>query len=163
MYLQYLKIKPSKTGMGVFTTIQIPANLPIMEVRGPVYVEKNIPDAYYSKYLQVGPNTFLGPSGGIEDNINHSCNPNCMVHVVGNRVVLYSLYVILPNTELTFDYSTTSTDTPDKWQMNCQCGDFNCRKIISGFQNLDPALQQKMMDKGIVPLYISNPNMIQRK
>lgn len=163
MYLQYLKVKPCKTGLGVFTNVQIPANVPILEVRGNIYLEKDLPDPNHPTLLQVGPNTFIGPSGGVDDSINHSCNPNCMMHVVGNRAILYSLYVIPAGSELTFDYSTTATDSYEKWSMTCLCGQVNCRKVISGFQNLDPELQQSLIKKGLVPLYITNPNMIQKK
>ena len=163
MYHQYLKVKASKNSQGVFTTIQIPAGVPILEIRGPIYVEKDLPDPNDPTILQVGTNTFIGISGGLDDHLNHSCNPNCMMHVAGNRAILYSLYVIPVGAELTFDYSTTSTDTHEKWKMDCQCGQNNCRKVISGFQYLDPALQKKLIGKGMVPLYITQPNMFPKK
>jgi hypothetical protein len=160
MYTKYLTVKPSQSGgKGTFTTIQIPAKAPIMEIRGSVFTVNTIPDKDSSNYLQIGPNTFLGPSGGVDDYLNHSCNPNCMVHVVGTRAILYSLYVIPIGAELTFDYACTSTDTPETWKMECKCGQFNCRNIISGFSSLSPELQEQMKAKGLVPLYISEPTM----
>ena len=163
MYIQYLKVKPSGTGQGVFTSVQIPSDVPILEVRGPIYLEQDLPDPNHPALLQIGTNTFIGPSGGADDYLNHSCNPNCMVHVAGNRAVLYSLYVIQAGAELTFDYSLSSTDTADKWTMNCQCGQNNCRKMISGFQYLDPTLQKILIDKNMVPLYITQPQMFPKK
>lgn len=163
MFTQYLKVKPSKTGQGVFTTVQIPANVPVLEVRGPIYTEKDLPDPNHPALLQVGPETFIAASGGPDDYLNHSCNPNCVMRVEGHRAILYSLYVIQAGAELTFDYSTTATDSIDKWKMDCQCGDFHCRRVISGFQNLDPALQQKMKDKGWVPNYIAEPSMFPKQ
>lgn len=159
MYTNYLMVKTTKNGEGTFTTTKIPANVPVTEIRGTLYTESAIPATIPASYLQIGPSTYLGPSGGTVDYLNHSCNPNCMVHVVGNRVILYSLYVIPAEAELTFDYSTTSTDTPGTWQMECQCGQYNCRKVISGFYHLNPDLQQKMIQKNLVPLYISQPQM----
>jgi hypothetical protein len=165
MYKQDLKIQPSKIGMGVFTTIDIPANVPIMELRGTLYLEKDLPSPTNNSVLQIGTNTFMGLTGVVDgvDYLNHSCNPNCLMHIVGNRAVLYSMYVIKAGSELTFDYSLSSTDTPAKWSMLCHCGDFNCRKTISGFHTLDTATQQKMIKQGMVPLYITQPQMFPKK
>jgi hypothetical protein len=164
MYKQYLEILPCKTGKGVFTTVQIPANVPVLEITGPILVESAIPaNAPIDDYLQIGPNTFIGLSGGLDDYLNHSCDPNCKMHVVGNRAFMYSLYVIPKNAQLTFDYSTTSTDTLETWKMNCQCGSFKCRKVISGNQYLPPALRQTYVEKGMLPMYITRPNLIQKK
>lgn len=163
MYKEYLKLRPCKTGNGVFTTVEIPTNIPILEVTGDLYLEHELPDPNHPALLQVGPNTFIGPSGDLDDYINHSCNPNCAVRIAGNRAILYSLYVIPKNTELTFDYSTTSTDTPDKWQMNCLCGFHNCRRVISGHQTIDPKTAEIYKQKRMFPLYITNPEMVQKR
>ena len=159
MYKEHCKLLHTKTGLGVFTDTIIPAKAPIMEVRGPIYAEKDLPDPTHPALLQVGPDTFIGPSGDLDDYINHSCQPNCYMHVAGNRAILFSLYVITAGSELTFDYSSTSTDELEKWKMDCLCGDFNCRKVISGFQHLSDADKQKMKDKMVLPLYIQHPNM----
>lgn len=164
MYNKYLKVQQSKTGaMGTFTTIDIPANVPIIEITGTIYTDKTLPDPNDPTVLQVGPDTFIGPSGGCDDSIQHSCDPNCLIHVVGNRAILYSMYVIKAGMEITFDYSTTSTDTLDTWKMDCKCGSVNCRKIISGFQCLDEKTKKEMLDKNIVPIYIARPGFIQKR
>jgi hypothetical protein len=112
----------------------------------------------------VGPNTFIGPSGkNVPEYLNHSCDPNSYVHVVGNRAILYSLYVIPADAEITFDYSLTSTDTHDIWKMECHCGSYKCRKLISGFRYLEPSLQEEYKKKQLVPLYIMEPTMIQKR
>lgn len=154
MYTQYIKTMPSKIGNGTFTTVDIPARTPIMEWTGDIFDKSNAPD--HPALLQIAQNTFLGPSGKPDDTINHSCDPNCYLHVVGKRAIVYSLYFIKADTELTFDYSTTSTDTLDEWKMICQCGSAKCRKIISGFQYLDPKLQDEYIKLGIVPLFITH-------
>ena len=76
---------------------------------------------------------------------------------MGNRAILYSLYVIPAGAELTFDYSTTSTDTLETWKMTCACGSHKCRKAISGYQYLDPTLQEEYKKKGMIPLFITTP------
>lgn len=165
MYKQYLTVKESKKGgRGTFTNTKIPAGSPIMEVTGPVRLDREIPsEDNLSMYLQVGPNTYIGLSGAADDYLNHSCDPNCYVHVVGNRALLFSLYVIPKDAELTFDYSISSTDTLESWKMDCNCGSYKCRKVISGFQYLDPALQEIYKKKNVVPLYILEPNKIQKR
>ena len=89
----------------------------------------------------------------VDDQVRHSCNPNCYIHAVGKRAFLYSLYQIKANNELTFDYSTTSTDTLEDWKLDCKCNSYNCRKTISGMQYLDPKLLQEYKDKGMIPLF----------
>jgi hypothetical protein len=163
MYKQYLKIQKCNAGLGIFTSVKIPSNEPVLEITGPVMLDREVPDMNLPALLQVGPNTFIGASGDVDDYINHSCDPNCKMHVVGNRAFLYSLYVIPAGAELTFDYSTTSTDTLDSWKMNCKCGYNKCRKVISGHQYLDPTLKEDYKKRGMLPLYIMEPNLIQKR
>jgi hypothetical protein len=158
MYDNNLQIKSTKTGKGVFTNIQIPINSPILEFGGELNIEKNPSQ----DVLQIGPNFYLSPSGNLGDKIRHSCNPNCYLHIVGQRAILYSAYVIQADSELTFDYSTSSTDTTDTWQMNCQCGSYNCRKIISGFDYLNDDIKTDYKSKGLIPLFM-NHNIFMKK
>jgi hypothetical protein len=149
----YLKLKPSRLGgQGVFTSVKIKKNIPIIEMTGDFFNSGNLPDS--STTLQVGPDIFIGPSGGKDDYVNHSCDPNCYLSIAGNRAILYSLYDIAPDSELTFDYSTSSTDTVDIWQMRCNCGSVKCRKLISGFHYLSPTVQEEMKNKGMLPLFM---------
>lgn len=156
MYKQYLKVAESKSGKGVFTIIEIPANMPIAEANGPIHVVKAVP--IDSGLLQIGAETYMAASGHLlPDYINHSCDPNCRFEVVGNRAILYSLYIIPVNAELTFDYSTTSTETHDTWKMDCACGSHKCRKLISGYQYLTPTLQEEYKKKRMIPMFITYP------
>jgi len=163
MYKQYLKVQDCKTGKGLFSTVRIPADSSILEITGPVILDKDIDPKNIDNYLQVGPNTFIGPSGDIDDFINHHCNPNCKLHVVGNRAILFSLYVIPAGAELNIDYSTTSTDTTDEWTMECKCGYNQCRKIISGHHYLPDDLKEKYINNNMLPLYILRPNLYKKR
>lgn len=165
MYRESLTLQSGKSGTGVFTKTQIPANVPILEIRGSIYTEDKLPDPTHPALLQIGTNTFMAATGTIDgpDYLNHSCNPNCLVHIVGNRAILYSMYVIPSGSELTIDYSANSTDTLDKWTMNCACKENNCRGTISGFQYLEPSLQENMKAKGMVPMYILHSNMFPKR
>ena len=163
MYKKYLEVRDCKLGKGVFTTVKIPANSMIIEVTGSVLVDRDVPDMNDPALLQVGPNIYVGASGDTDDYINHSCDPNCKMHIVGNRAFLYSMYIIPVNAELTFDYSTTCNESHDSWKMDCQCKSYKCRKVISGFQYLEPELQECYKKKDMIPLFISDPNMFQKK
>lgn len=154
LYKKFLKIKPTKTGKGVFSDIEIPANVPIMEITGDIHTIETMPNPENSAWLQISPQYFIGPSGGADDQVRHSCDPNCYVYAIGKRAILYSLYKIRAGAELTFDYSTTSTDTLDTWQMNCKCGSGKCRKIISGFQYLSKELVEEYKRKGVLPFFL---------
>lgn len=155
MYTQYLKIAPSKFGQGVFTSVHIPGNVPIMEMTGDIFNEENAPHDHPA-LLQIGKGLYLGPSGDPSDYINHSCNPNSYLHIVGSRAILFSLHPIKADDELFFDYSTTSTDDLNKWQMECLCGAYNCRKVISGFHYLNENLQESYKKRGLVPMFMSS-------
>lgn len=154
MFDQYLRVKSTKNGMGVFTTTEIPAGVPITEITGNIFANEKLAK---ETDLQIGPNIYMGLSGNATDSINHNCNPNCLIHVVGHRAILYSIYVIKPDNELTFDYSSSSTDTLDQWKMDCNCGDNKCRKVISGFHYLDQQLQEEYKKKGIAALFLTHP------
>jgi hypothetical protein len=159
MFKQYLKVQDAKNGKGLFSSVRIPTDSSILEITGPIVID---PKGNIDNYLQVGPNSFIGPSGEDDDFLNHSCDPNCKLHVVGNRAILFSLYVIPAGTELTIDYSTTSTDTKEEWQMNCNCGSNKCRKIISGHQFLDDETRARYIGKNMLPLYILRPELMKK-
>ena len=130
---------------------------------GNVLPSKDFADPNHPAILQIGDDLFLSPSGEIDDKFNHSCHPNCTLHIVGNRAFLYSLHLIKKDTEITFDYSTSSTDTYETWKMNCNCGYIKCRKVISGYQYLSDAIKEEYKRKGMVPLFISDPRFSSKK
>ena len=88
--------------------------------------------------------------------INHSCNPNCLIKVSVNQVFLLALMDINIGDELFFDYSTTSTDSPDEYSMKCNCGNYHCRENISGFNTVSEKQQEEYIKAGAVPQYILN-------
>ena len=160
MYDSFLEERKRKDGSsGVFSKGLIPAESPIIEFSGTIFNEKNIPN---DDVIQIGPNSFIGSSPNLDEKINHSCNPNCMLHIAGNRVILYSIYVIAPNNELTIDYSLSSNDSLDSWKMNCKCGFSECRKIISGYQYLDETLKESYKKRRMVPIFLSTNILVKK-
>lgn len=110
-------------------------------------------DIDWSHALEIGRknNTriYLGPSGSIDDYVNHSCNPNCAVKVGNLKASLYAIKDIAPGEELTFDYSSTCTE--DDYEMNCNCKSYNCRKIISSFNKLSEKDKERLKKLGTYP------------
>jgi len=140
-------------GDGVITTVGLKSNIPIYQFSGDLFSRETISHEY-SLHIQIGLNKFMGPSGGIDDYINHSCNPNCALHIVGGRAILYTIMPIAAGTEITYDYSVTSDDSKDDFNMKCNCKEHNCRKFISGFKYLDDDTKKRYQDLNIVPKYI---------
>jgi SET domain-containing protein len=152
-----LEIKNNNKGRGLYAKVDFPANSVIYEFFGDIFTFESLPAILKPEddfYVQIGKDTYLGPSGSLDDCINHSCNPNCALMITGNRALLKSLYLITKGTEITIDYSLTSTETKEQWQMNCICGYSKCRKIISGFQYLDKDLKDYYKSLGAVPKYV---------
>lgn len=156
MYKEYLEYKKINNRMGIVTTTHIRAGVPIMEFTGDLFTKEQA-KSNFSEMIQIFQDMYLGPSGDVDDLVNHSCDPNCFVHIVGKRAVLYSLHSIPEGIELTYDYSAPSTDMHDDWKMECNCGSFKCRKVISGLQYLSPETQLEYKNKGIIPLWIISP------
>jgi hypothetical protein len=55
--------------------------------------------------------------------LNHSCEPNCEVDEVKNRVWILALRTIEPGEELLWDYSLYDDEDPAP----CHCGSAKCR------------------------------------
>lgn len=96
----------------------------------------------------------MGPSGGLDDYVNHSCDPNAMVLVSDVGVELRAMRPIRPDEEITFDYSTTSTEPEGEWSMDCLCGTNFCRTRVSGFQTVPDARREELISAGAVPRYV---------
>lgn len=147
----------SDKGAGVFAAQILHAGSEVLRFSGPVLSTADVPFPIQPEddhYLQIGPETYLGPSGAEDDLVNHSCDPNCLVRIDDWGAVLIALKDIPVDTEITFDYSTTSTDNPKSWVLWCLCGSPQCREMISGFHLLPEPTRLKYIENGMVPLYV---------
>jgi SET domain-containing protein len=158
MHKKYLyKSTSPKHGLGVFSHVDIMAGDPIIELKGSFFSRETLPKEDRSSAIQIGHNLFLGASGEIDDWINHSCDPNCALDCLGNRAILRAVFFIPAGMEITFDYSTTSTETQESWKISCSCGSIKCRKIISGLQYLPQELQEEYRQKRMLPAFLAYP------
>lgn len=150
-----LILKKSKNGNGVFANENVRKNEIITEFRGELFTYRQLPKPYNKvedHYVQIEKNLYMGPSGNLDDFINHSCNPNSGLVINGKKVILILIKNIKEGEEIRWDYSTTMDE--DDWAMKCNCGSKNCRKIIRDFKHIPKKFQQKYIKLGIVPKYI---------
>jgi len=57
--------------------------------------------------------------------INHSCNPNCEVDIIKDRIWISSIKKIKKNEELSYDYGY-AFDKEDYKDHVCKCGSKHC-------------------------------------
>ncbi len=69
----------------------------------------------------------VGTPDGLDDFINHSCNPNLWME---DEYMLIARWDIKKGEELTIDYALFLSE-PD-WKMKCLCGAENCRGLVAG-------------------------------
>lgn len=125
----------------------------IMEFHGPRVSGEEIPNdqELEGHYVQIGDNLYMGPSGGLDDLVNHSCDPNTGLVMGDEGIFLKAIKDIKKGEELGFDYSTTMDD---EWTMSCNCGKRECRGTIGKFKDLSEDLQEKYHSLGIVAPYL---------
>jgi len=133
----------------IYTKYKIDKNTPIIEFSGTIfYGEKKYSE---NELLDLPKDKYLGPSGNLDDCIRHSCNPNTRIEIVNTRAFLYSIKTIKANEEITFDYSTIikSDNTFD-----CNCKNYNCRKVISNIKSFNKELLEKYKNQKMIPTFI---------
>ncbi|MFC1515361.1 SET domain-containing protein [Thermodesulfobacteriota bacterium] len=142
-------------GKGVFAGEDIDAGEEILQFGGPIVGVKELPRPYTAKndyYLQIGTSTFLGPSGQLDDYVNHSCSANTGVVFDAGVIKLIAILFVPAGNQITFDYSTTMDSF--WWEMECACGSKNCRRKVENFVDLSEQIQYKYIKMGVVPEYI---------
>lgn len=103
--------------------------------------------------LQISEDQVISTTGKIDDFVNHCCEPNTGLQLVGKSPRLIALREIQIGEELSFDYST-STNLGDNWTMKCFCDAPNCRKIIRDYDFLPENVKQKYLELKVVPHYV---------
>ena len=68
-----------------------------------------------------------GRGGNLSKYINHSCDPNCIIKINDNKILIYSKKTIKKGEELTFDYRFNK----NSFKEICNCGSKNCRGHIN--------------------------------
>lgn len=92
--------------------------------------------------IQIADDLYIGPTASADREgsmifSNHSCDPNIGVQ---GQIVFVAMRDIHAGEELTHDWAMTDCD---EYEMGCNCGATNCRKIITGRDWMKPELQEK--------------------
>jgi len=96
---------------------------------------------YAGRIMQVDDDCFLEGVGGIEDFINHGCDPNAGFNTDGTA--LMALRDIEPGEEILFHYATCENHSG--WRQSCGCGSPSCRGMVVGFRDLEPTDQARLL------------------
>jgi SET domain-containing protein len=136
-------------GKGVYALQAFSPGSLILRFEGPRLYASEVAD--YSRVIQLDAETYLGPSGRVDDFVNHSCEPNGAVLTVENGLALFAIRKIAEGQEITFDYSTCMLDEPPLEP--CACGAQSCRRIVVPFPELPPAVRRRYVRAGAVPDY----------
>jgi len=153
--MKRLMLQKCSNGKGVFAGESIFAGEEVLEFSGALIRRRDLPEIKSQDedyYLQVADNVFLGPSGEIDDYINHSCDPNTGVVIEGKTSKLVAIQDIARGEEIRFDYSTTMYKPV--LVMKCACGSAICRGKVVDFIFLPEKIQAKYIALGVVPEYI---------
>ena len=107
-------------GKGVFTAEVIKADEEILYFGGSVVDIDELPKPYTSNndyYLQIGERTFLGPSGQLDDYINHSCEPNSGVILDAGTIKLVAISFISAGRQIFLTIPPQWTISGGKWSV----------------------------------------------
>lgn len=142
-------------GKAVFAATHFPFGTRIVEFTGERVHKSLLPrsvEGVTDRFVQIDEDYWMGPSGGVDDLINHSCNPNAGLRFLDGGVFLHALRDIEPGEEITWDYSTTLHAS--QWRMQCKCGAPNCRSAVGDFEELPQGLRDEYRAMGLVPPYL---------
>ena len=147
-----MKLSVGSTGLGrgVFAMEPILAFERIIEFTGPLLRQSETTPETYA--VQIGPDLYLGASGGPDDFINHSCEPNSGLIIRGQQVHLHAIRGIRAGEEICFDYSTTMDE--EDWEMTCHCGTAMCRRFVRDGRHLPDEIWNRYLKLGILPDYV---------
>lgn len=145
-----LEIRNGTDGRGVFAGEPIAEGALIAQFTGPFLRYEQTSAATYA--LQIGPDLYIGESGGVDDLFNHSCDPNAGVMIPGRSAELRAIRNISTGEEIAFDYSTT-LDEGD-FTMDCRCGSPSCRGVIGDGRDLPADVWRRYHELGILPAYV---------
>jgi hypothetical protein len=112
------------------------------------------------RFLQIARDRYMGPSGRIDDLINHSCSPNAGLRFTDSGVFLIALRGIVPGEEIAWDYSTTLADRD--WSMVCACGSPDCRGVVRAFALLPAEAQARYRTLDVVAPYLDGRRQLHR-
>lgn len=159
-----LRIGETHLGKAVFAAIDFAEGDAILRFGGERIAARRLPrDAtgHRDRYLQVSADTYLGPSGGADDLVNHSCVPNAGIRFLPHRILLIAVRPIAAGEEIVWDYATSAADP--HWSMPCRCGADACRGTIRAFATLPEERRTWYLARNLVAPYLRDPLAEERR
>ncbi|MEK7649173.1 MAG: SET domain-containing protein-lysine N-methyltransferase [Patescibacteria group bacterium] len=141
-----------KKGVGSFANAPIVKDEIIVVQGGRIMNYKHIKESDYKPFcdhcFQIEEGFLICPIEPMKERldgvfqINHSCNPICGFR---GQVVLVAMRDIQTGEEITYDYAMTDANWHDVTctEMECLCGENNCRRMVSGEDWKRKDLQEK--------------------
>lgn len=147
---EWLVIGESKHGKGIFAADDLSKGFIVCKISGSALSFRETIDLADEECycLQVGEDDYLIPDTPFYYS-NHSCNPNCGIN---ENLELVTICDIIKGEELCWDYSTSVLER--HWTMKCNCGEKNCRNIVTDFDLLPFNVQMKYLKMKIVMPFI---------
>ena len=105
----------------------------------------------HSHASQIGRDRYAFHAGLIRM-VNHSCDPNCGIHVnEGGGHDFVAMHDIGVGEEICFDYAMRNYGI-DFFPRSCACGSDECRGRITGWKDLSADVRERY--RGFVPPYV---------
>jgi hypothetical protein len=155
------KVADNHLGKAVFAAAPFAEGDVLIEFTGRRFRADQIPSLMRGRgdrFVQVTPDHYMGPSGRIDDLVNHSCNPNAGLRFTDRGVFLVAVRAIAPGEEIVWDYSTTLRES--NWHMICQCRSDACRRVIGNFDSLEPDRQEWFRARNLVAPYLRRKDAV---
>lgn len=148
-------------GKAVYATCRFAEGAELMRFTGRRFHVDDIPSLMRGsddRFVQVTPDHYMGPSGQLDDLVNHSCDPNAGLRFTDDGVILVALRDIVSGEEISWDYSTTLAQS--NWHMICQCRAPECRRVIGNFDTLAPDRQEFFRARNLVAPYLRRKDAV---
>ncbi|MCP3728929.1 SET domain-containing protein-lysine N-methyltransferase [Sphingomonas sp. MG17] len=148
-------------GKAVYATVRFAEGAELMRFTGRRFRTNEIPSLMRGsddRFVQVTPDHYMGPSGQLDDLVNHSCDPNAGLRFTEDGVILVAIRDIASGDEISWDYSTTLAQS--NWHMICQCRSDACRRVIGNFDTLEADRQEFFRARNLVAPYLRRKDAV---
>jgi hypothetical protein len=150
-----LAVRDTHLGKSVFATLPFAEGETIMRFSGrrvgPERARRPL-TGVDDRFVQVAQAEYMGPSGRIDDLVNHHCDPNAGLRFTSDGVYLVAMRPITAGEQIGWDYSTTVGDP--SWQMPCRCGAPACRGTVRSFADLPEERRRWFRARDLVAPYL---------
>ena len=152
----YLDIRKSRNGNGLFLKKDVVSNQKILKIEGDYFgveLEPTLSKETIANSIRYSKEIYLDATNSYSKYLNHSCIPNSYLLKEEDNLFLVASDKINCGEELVMDYSTIIA-LDDFWTMHCNCGENNCRHKIGNWTTLPENIFKKYISDGIIPSYI---------